>query len=410
MATQPPVQDLLRGIDFTALASISGVSLNVGIDATMPNIIDTTNGVAFVLTTTDTALGVPNVPNPEQAVNYNKWRMYLWNRIPFVTATSKNPTLYSWNPSSNSDVILLKWLTTQINLDILTAQVATNTADIATVTATAAQASSDAANALNNSTAAQTAATNAVNTAATASANATTANTAATAANTLAGTANATAAAAGASAATGITNAAAALAAAQVAQNLATTTVHRAIYDVAGTYNWICPVGVILLTKIKLWASGGGGGSGSGATVGGGGSGQYVEKNNYVVVPGNLYPIVVGAGGAAGTDGNDSTFNTAVAVAKAGKGGGLAVGAGGTGGTGDMIFNGYPGGLSGSTLERQGGDSPNGHAGALPPGGAGSGGAGVGKNGVAPSAGASGGSGGGNAGGVGGDGRCELFF
>ena len=58
-------------------------------------------------------------------------------------------------------------------------------------------------------------------------------------------------------------------------------------YTTPGTYCWVAPAGV---TKVSVVAIGGGG------LTGGGGLG-YI--NNYTVVPGNTYSVVVGRGGVA---------------------------------------------------------------------------------------------------------------
>ena len=63
-------------------------------------------------------------------------------------------------------------------------------------------------------------------------------------------------------------------------------------YATAGTYSWTAPDGV---ESISIVCIGGGGGGNIGRTAGSGGGCAY--KNNYTVVPGNSYTVVVGAAG-----------------------------------------------------------------------------------------------------------------
>ena len=61
-------------------------------------------------------------------------------------------------------------------------------------------------------------------------------------------------------------------------------------YATAGTYSWTAPDGV---ESISIVCIGGGGGGNIGRTAGSGGGCAY--KNNYTVVPGNSYTVVVGS-------------------------------------------------------------------------------------------------------------------
>jgi hypothetical protein len=72
-----------------------------------------------------------------------------------------------------------------------------------------------------------------------------------------------------------------------------------------GAAIWTCPDGVY---RISIAAVGGGGGGGSGAGAQGGGGGALGYNTDYAVVPGTVYPVVVGIGGAAGVNGGDSYF------------------------------------------------------------------------------------------------------
>lgn len=117
-------------------------------------------------------------------------------------------------------------------------------------------------------------------------------------------------------------------------------------YTTAGTYSWVAPTGV---TAVSIVAVGGGAGNaGGGAAAGGGGLGY---KNNYTVVPGNSYTVVVGRAGPPGwlggadlNNGGDSYF-ISTAVVKGGGGVGYISGTGGTY-TGDGGGNGGLGGYA----------------------------------------------------------------
>lgn len=117
-------------------------------------------------------------------------------------------------------------------------------------------------------------------------------------------------------------------------------------YTTAGTYSWVAPAGV---TSVSVVAVGGGAGNaGGGAQAGGGGLGY---KNNYTVVAGNSYTVVVGRAGPPGylggtglNNGGDSYF-ISTAVVKGGGGIGYSGNAGGTY-TGDGGGNGGLGGYA----------------------------------------------------------------
>ena len=198
-------------------------------------------------------------------------------------------------------------------------------------------------------------------------------------------------------------------------------------YTTAGTYSWTAPAGVY---SVSVVAIGGGGGAGqvagyNGLDIGGAGGGGLGWKNNISVTPGNLYTVVVGAGGPNNTSGGTSYFISTATVAgyggEYGRGnqggsspGGTFVGTGGgNGGSGGNSFN-YAGGGGGA-----GGYSGSGGDGAVGSGGAdigtaGSGGGGGGGTSSMRSGGgggvgiygqgASGGSGGNGGGGQGGSG------
>ena len=222
------------------------------------------------------------------------------------------------------------------------------------------------------------------------------------------------------------------------------------VFSTPGTYNWTVPPCVTSIT-LDVWAGGGGGGAvwsqftsaSSGptsyelcTTAGGGGGGGYVRRT-YTVTPGQVYTIVVGAGGNGGTvnssglnranngsSGGNSTFSGSATTipgtltAFGGSGGGAAnfsesclggcsganhKGSNGTGGSGGSGSNGtttFTGGLgatgvhSGSTNDKSG---------------AGGGGAGTLANGGNASGTTTAGAGGTLGGGNGGSGNVQSF-
>ena len=150
---------------------------------------------------------------------------------------------------------------------------------------------------------------------------------------------------------------------------------HTGVYDVPGTYSWICPPG---LTSICIVAVGGGGGGGTSTTPGGGGSGggggALAWMNNLEVVPGDVYTIIVGAGGggssnehAHGGRGADTMFKKSganqdnIIVAGGGGGGYSGVGSGtrpsahggyyGFGSSSIFTYGATGGGRGGDTME-----------------------------------------------------------
>lgn len=165
-------------------------------------------------------------------------------------------------------------------------------------------------------------------------------------------------------------------------------------FTTIGTTTWTVPPCVTEIT-VKVWGAGGGGGgtsshqTGSGdpyeaCTGGGGGGGGGYAQRTYNVTPGDVYSIVVGAGGTIGIGtnnngpaGNGGTGGTSTFSGPATAIPGVLTATGGTGG-------------GGATADNTGG---NGHIGDNGAGGAG----GVGSNGSLNASGGSG-SGGSNSG------------
>ena len=176
---------------------------------------------------------------------------------------------------------------------------------------------------------------------------------------------------------------------------LTSTSSGSVLYDIPGTYSWICPTGV---TSVSVVCIGGGGGTqtpgGYNQGTGGGGGGGLGYKNNYSVTPGNSYTVQVGYGGN-GQDGLASYFVNGSTVygdyGRLGGGSNSSVIAAGGAYSGDGGGNGGKGGSSYS-------NNPGGGGGAGGYAGAGGNGAPTGPGAYTPTAGAGGGGGGGNIG------------
>jgi hypothetical protein len=142
------------------------------------------------------------------------------------------------------------------------------------------------------------------------------------------------------------------------ADGLAPTGTAAALFITPGTPTWTCPAGVTQVYA-EVWGSGGSGASGSGSGNGGGGGGGEYAAGFVAVTPGNVYNLVVAAGGAGvgvtGTNGNpgaSSSFTGDAGAVVLAHGGGPGLfrtgsggrGAGGTGSGAAAHFNGGQGG------------------------------------------------------------------
>lgn len=201
------------------------------------------------------------------------------------------------------------------------------------------------------------------------------------------------------------------------------------VFSTAGTTTWTVPTNVTRVT-FKLWGAGGGGGGVFNGTAGAGGGGGFVS-GTATVTPGQVFRIVVGAGG---TDGADEATNNG---GGGGGGGGysavligaaatttatttLFIAAGGGGGSGedddglDGAAGGAGGGFTGTTGATPGTSEAVGGGGGTPTSGGGAGtagsatagswltgGRGSATGGTSPGAGGAGGNNGGNRGGNG---------
>lgn len=108
-------QDFIKGIDLTALSEIGATQLEQLVEAATP-----ASETGMIVETTDTAADTPVVPDPNTAINGitpTKWKRYIWRRIPYGGVSGvKN---YCWDAGVTSDVILLKWV--RVDKDIETA-------------------------------------------------------------------------------------------------------------------------------------------------------------------------------------------------------------------------------------------------------------------------------------------------
>ena len=90
-----------------------------------------------------------------------------------------------------------------------------------------------------------------------------------------------------------------------------TVVIGQQAFTTAGSFSWTAPAGVTSVSVVVVGAGGGGANlelSGSNGG-GGGGGGGLGYKNNYTVVPGNTYTVVVGTAGAANTGYNTNGGN-----------------------------------------------------------------------------------------------------
>lgn len=160
----------------------------------------------------------------------------------------------------------------------------------------------------------------------------------------------------------------------------------------AGTFSFTVPPGVTSLT-VQAWG-GGGGARGDGSSERGGGGGGAFAQSDLAVSPGQIFTVVVGAGGVAtsnpGQSGQNSVFGNNLVKAAGGIGGTDDGGAGGTiaASIGTIRFAGGAGGKRGSKGGGGGGGSAftnangaNGADGSGDIGGAGGNGTGKGGNG-----------------------------
>lgn len=92
--------DLIVGFDPTGSTSITGAQLAQLVNSATPS-----SDRGLILITTDDNSGNPNVPDARNT-GTPAFARYMWLRV-----SSNYVTAYVWNPSANSDVTILKWVT-----------------------------------------------------------------------------------------------------------------------------------------------------------------------------------------------------------------------------------------------------------------------------------------------------------
>jgi len=142
-------------------------------------------------------------------------------------------------------------------------------------------------------------------------------------------------------------------------------------YTYTGTYTWVAPTGV---NSVSVVAIGGGWWSGGGLGY----------KNNYAVVAGNSYSVVVGSGSSSGTAGDSYFVSTGVVAGFGGSnsvGGSYTGNGGGAGGNACYVCWGSGGGGAGGYSGKGGNTGTNGTTNIAGTAGAGGGGGGGGGGG-----------------------------
>jgi hypothetical protein len=154
-------QDFVKRIDLTALTDVTGSEMNQLIDAAT---VATDKGLRIIRT--DTALNVPDVPNPDvelEGITPTHWKRYKWVRLPFAGSGGAVKE-YNWNEEVANDAIYLKWIIT-VDIESLQDEIDEANENAANAVTTADTASAAATTALNT---ANTANTNAIDAQATA--------------------------------------------------------------------------------------------------------------------------------------------------------------------------------------------------------------------------------------------------
>jgi hypothetical protein len=98
----PTTQDFVKGIDFTALNPQTAAEHNQLIELAQPYSVTDDTGIGLLLVTSDTALGVADIPDPTVA-GYTKWERYGWVRRLHPTAPIKTAMLYVWCSATTTD-------------------------------------------------------------------------------------------------------------------------------------------------------------------------------------------------------------------------------------------------------------------------------------------------------------------
>lgn len=140
-------QDFEKGVDFTALLIASGADHNELIENGTPFQDSSNGGKGLILTTKDSALNTPDVPDPTVDAGFTKWKKYIWSRIPFNN--TQKPKIYCWQEDSPDVPTYYRWVEVAADLTQIEADVATALANAAAALALATTANTNANNALN---------------------------------------------------------------------------------------------------------------------------------------------------------------------------------------------------------------------------------------------------------------------
>lgn len=104
----PTSQDLVKRIDLTGLTTITGSEMNQLLETALP-----AEDKGLNIVTTDSAVGVPIVPNPDtelEGVTPSHWTRYTWIRRPHADAGATSLVEeYVWNPNLAEHATYLKW-------------------------------------------------------------------------------------------------------------------------------------------------------------------------------------------------------------------------------------------------------------------------------------------------------------
>jgi hypothetical protein len=98
-------QDFQSRIDLTGLNSLSASQIMQMFETGM-----LADDKGMLIVTADTDLNVPDVPNPDVAIEGITplyWKRYIWVRLP--SENTYDPQIYVWNPFKDSDAVTLKW-------------------------------------------------------------------------------------------------------------------------------------------------------------------------------------------------------------------------------------------------------------------------------------------------------------
>lgn len=156
-------QDVVKGLDFTGIPSVTASQLNQHVD-----VARLASNKGMIIETQDTALNVPEVPNPDG--NYSSilpiwWKRYIWRRTPFdASGVVRN---YYWETNQAPDATYLKWVRFDKDIAAIAADTATALSNSITALNTANTAISTANGAVSTAntalSTANTAQTNAIN-------------------------------------------------------------------------------------------------------------------------------------------------------------------------------------------------------------------------------------------------------